>query len=63
MVNATTHNITTVAGTLNSAGSSGNGVPGTNATLHNPHGLFMDTAGNLYIADSANQAVRILYTY
>jgi sugar lactone lactonase YvrE len=49
--------ITTVAGT-GTAGFSGDGQLATQAQLNQPRGLAMDTAGNLFIADSANHRVR-----
>ena len=54
--------IHTVAGTF-VAGSSygsfgGDGQPATTASLYWPKGLTLDSAGNLYIADSGNNAVR-----
>ncbi|WP_326574784.1 Ig-like domain-containing protein [Actinacidiphila glaucinigra] len=39
-------------------GRGGDGAAATAATLHDPAGLATDTAGRLYIADSANRAVR-----
>jgi len=41
-------------------GYSSNGVlaSATTAYLHNPHNLTMDSSGNLYIADTGNNAVR-----
>ena len=53
--------ITTVAGTgANGTGSFSNGDGGlaTKATLANPSGVAVDTAGNLYIADSNVSRVR-----
>jgi uncharacterized repeat protein (TIGR02543 family) len=49
--------ITTVAGT-GVAGYSGDDGPATSAQLYNPTGVAVDTAGNLYIADSNNYRVR-----
>lgn len=51
--------ITTVAGT-GATGLSGDGGPGTAATLHWPTALALDAAGNLYIADTFNHAIRRL---
>ena len=45
--------ITTVAGN-NEIGYSGDGGSAINATLHAPAGVAIDSAGNLYIADEAN---------
>jgi myo-inositol-hexaphosphate 3-phosphohydrolase/sugar lactone lactonase YvrE len=52
-----TGKITTLAGT-GTAGYSGDGGPATSARLQNPHGVAVDSAGNVYIADSPNQRIR-----
>ena len=51
--------ISTVAGN-GSAGSSGDGGPATSASLSSPQGLAVDSNKNLYIADQANQKVRMV---
>lgn len=50
-------NLTVVAGN-GTSGYSGDGGPGVNASLFNPIALTFDSAGNLYIADEANNVVR-----
>jgi hypothetical protein len=49
--------INTIAGD-GTAGYGGDSGPATSAELNNPYGLAIDTAGNLYIADPANNRVR-----
>ena len=49
--------ITTVVGT-GVKGYTGDGGPGTAATLDLPHEIRFDRAGNLYLADTGNNAVR-----
>jgi hypothetical protein len=48
--------IQTIAGPASLFG--GDGVPATNAYFNNISGIRFDQAGNLYIADTANQRVR-----
>lgn len=49
--------ISTVAGS-GSPGFSGDGGPATSARLNEPKGIWIDSRGVLFIADSANAAVR-----
>lgn len=54
--------ITTVAGLVTNGsiswGYSGDGHAATNAQLNNPEGVTLDAAGDLFIADSANNRIR-----
>ncbi len=56
-VDASTGNISTVAGT-GTAGDSGDGGAATAAQLNHPLGVAVDAAGNLYIADLVNHRIR-----
>jgi sugar lactone lactonase YvrE len=49
--------LTKVAGT-GGTGFSGDGGPAISARLNQPHGIALDGAGNLYIADTDNERVR-----
>jgi hypothetical protein len=48
--------ITTVVG--GAQGVSGDGGPATSAQLNNPQGVAVDSAGNLFIADTGNDRIR-----
>ena len=50
--------ITTVAGTTQAKKYGGDGGRATEAQLNTPEGVAVDSAGNLYIADSDNNLVR-----
>jgi sugar lactone lactonase YvrE len=50
--------ITTIAGTPNQTGYGGDGGPATSALLSEPAGVSVDSAGNLYIADTGNGVIR-----
>jgi uncharacterized repeat protein (TIGR01451 family) len=52
-------NISTIAGT-GVAGFSGDGGPAALAQFNNPTGIAVDGAGNVYVSDFGNGAVRIL---
>jgi Bacterial Ig-like domain (group 2) len=43
-----------------SSGFSGDGGPATNAEMYDPQGIALDAAGNLYIADSGNDVIRVV---
>ena len=53
----TSGNIQTVAGN-GQFGFSGDGGPATSASLNFPSGVFVDSAGNIFIGDYANQRIR-----
>ena len=44
----------------NPPGSSGDGGPATSASLSNPRGVALDSADNLYIADSEHFRIRMV---
>jgi uncharacterized protein (TIGR03437 family) len=50
--------ITTVAGTGTHGPSSGDNGPATSASLYSPSAVAVDSAGNLYIADTGNSRIR-----
>jgi sugar lactone lactonase YvrE len=55
----TTGHITTIAGT-GAQGFSGDNGPAISATLDSPQGLALDSANNLYLADTHNHRIRKL---
>ena len=58
-VDAVSQKMSTVAGN-GSAGNTGDGGLATLASLSSPNSVVLDGAGNLYIADSNNHAVRMV---
>jgi sugar lactone lactonase YvrE len=58
-VDHVTHQITTIAGN-GTAGYSGEGMPATNFELNTPRGIAVDGAGNVFIADTLNDRVRMV---
>src|ERR1700689_885361 len=59
-VDVTSKIITIVAGT-GAASFSGDGGPATSATLNEPDGLAVDSAGDIYISDALNAVVREVF--
>ncbi len=62
---AGTNTITTIAGNgstdyYGTGNYNGDNIPATTAALDFPSGLAMDGAGNLYIADTGNQRIRMV---
>lgn len=58
-IDAVSRLITTFAGT-GVAGAAGDGGPALNAQLQAPRGLAWDRGGNLYIADTGNNRIRVV---
>jgi sugar lactone lactonase YvrE len=59
-INLTTGNISTIAGTLGVSGYNGDGRAATLALLSAPQGLAFGATGNLYIADTGNNCIRMV---
>ncbi len=57
-VDAATQNISTIAGTLNDGGFSGDGGPAVNAKLNRPAGVYVAASGDIFIADRDNCRIR-----
>ncbi len=53
--------ITTIAGT-GAGGYSGDGSQATSATITAPHGIDIDSSGNVYFSDNYNNRVRVITT-
>ena len=49
--------ITTIAGN-GTPGLAGDGTPAIGAELYNPDGIYLDTSGNIFVADQANNCIR-----
>ncbi len=58
----TSGNISLFAGTPTVAGYSGDGGSALSAKLSDPAGLIVDTAGNVYVSDAGNSALRVIHT-
>jgi streptogramin lyase len=62
-VDGTTSEITTIAGDAvnGTHGYSGDNGPATQAQLDKPSGVVVDSLGNIYIADTENHVIRMVY--
>ena len=58
-INLANGNVSTIAGRPSIAGSPANAF-GTNATFRSPVGLAVDSSGILFVADSLNNAIRVI---
>jgi hypothetical protein len=58
MINASTHVISTIAGTPTTSGYTGDGGLATSCTLNSPTGIAIDASDNIFIADNGNNVVR-----
>jgi DNA-binding beta-propeller fold protein YncE len=52
--------IRTVAGIPGQSGFGGDGGPATSAKFNLPEGIYVDRAGNLYVADVLNNRIRMV---
>jgi sugar lactone lactonase YvrE len=53
--------ISTVAGVCGERGYDGDGGPADEALLNRPYGIALGPEGNLYIADTHNHRIRVVY--
>jgi hypothetical protein len=53
--------ISTVAGACGERGFAGDGDPADESLLNRPYGVALDDDGNLYIADTHNHRIRVVY--
>ena len=58
-IDAQTGIISTIAGTGREA-YTGDGEPASTASLNNPYALVIDQAGNIFLADRENKAIRVI---
>lgn len=57
---ASNHTINTIAGLLDSPGYTGDDGPAASAELQTPEAVVVDSVGNLYIADTGNNVIRMI---
>ena len=60
MLDKSTGNITVIAGKGGYSGYAGDGGPATAAELYTPEGVAVDSTGNIYIADTQNNRIRMI---
>ena len=60
MVTISSGVITTIAGTPGLSGFTGDGAQATLGNLNTPKGIAVDASGNIYIADSDNNRIRVV---
>jgi trimeric autotransporter adhesin len=60
LVTKSTGIITTVAGTIGRSGFTGDGAQATLGNLYKPRGIALDASGNIYIADTDNNRIRLV---
>ena len=53
---------TLVGASMRGDGFDGDGGPATGARVSEPSGIFLDTAGNLFLADSGNDRIRAVFS-
>ena len=53
--------ISTAVGKCGTQGFAGDGKPVAEALLNRPYGVDFDPKGNLYIADTHNNRIRVVY--
>jgi sugar lactone lactonase YvrE len=61
-ITSSTSIISTVAGTGGPGSYSGDNVQATSTTLNSPSGVYLDTTGKMFIADSTNRRIRVVST-